>query len=124
MKKYLIIASFLGVIAMLLGAFGAHGLKEKLTTESLKSFETAVDYQMYHVLAILFVNSFKGFSDTSKTQISLLFIIGTLLFSGSIYLIIVGNIPAKSIWFVTPLGGLLLISGWLLLVYSTFKLKE
>ncbi|WP_299107885.1 DUF423 domain-containing protein [uncultured Tenacibaculum sp.] len=115
MYKNLTIASVLGVIAVILGAFGAHALKSKLSPEAMQSFETAVRYQFFHVLLLLFVNMFAGFSEKQKRTISTFLIGGILLFSGSIYTIYLGGVPAKSIWFITPLGGVLLIVGWILL---------
>lgn len=121
MNRNLSITAFLGFLAVVLGAFGAHVLKEKLSIDSLKSFETGVRYQMYHVIVLLFINTFKGFSIKTRNSISILFFIGVLFFSGSIYAITVGGISAKSIWFITPLGGLFLIFGWLSLMYHFIK---
>jgi uncharacterized membrane protein YgdD (TMEM256/DUF423 family) len=116
MFKNLIITCFLGMFAIILGAFGAHALKEILTSDQLLSFETAVRYQMYHVIVLLFVNTFDGFSIKQKNRISYLFFVGILFFSGSIYLIQLTAITAKSIWFITPLGGLFFIIGWLSMI--------
>jgi len=120
MKYNLTITAFLGMLAIVLGAFGAHALKEKLDSDTLKSFETGVRYMMYHVIVLLFVNSYSGFTLKAKNSISYLFFLGILFFSGSIFVITFG-IPAKSIWFITPLGGLLLIFGWLIMFYSFLK---
>jgi uncharacterized membrane protein YgdD (TMEM256/DUF423 family) len=119
----LAITSILGAITIILGAFGAHALKEKLGIDALKSFETGVRYQMYHVILLLFVNSINELSTKSKNNISLLFFLGILFFSGSIYLITVFDVNPKIIWFVTPFGGLLFILGWFKLAYSFFKEK-
>lgn len=121
MKSILAITSFLGLLAIILGAFGAHALKEKLDPEALKSFETGVRYMMYHVIVLLFVNTYSGFTDKSKNMISYLFLAGIVFFSGSIFAITVGDISAKSIWFITPLGGLLFILGWLKIGLSFLK---
>lgn len=121
MYKNSTIAAILGMIAVILGAFGAHALKSKLTPEALESFETAVRYQFFHVLLLLFVNMFTEFSNKEKNRISYFLIAGILLFSGSIYIIYLANVPAKAIWFITPLGGILLIVGWSLLTYSFLK---
>ena len=121
MFKNSLIACFLGIIAILLGAFGAHSLKEVLTLEELLSFETAVRYQMYHVIVILFVNIYDGFSAKQKNRISYLLFAGIIFFSGSIYLIHLTSISAKSIWFITPLGGLLFIVGWIMLFMIFLK---
>ena len=121
MNKNLSLTALLGFCAVALGAFGAHALKEKLGVDALKTFETGVRYQMYHVIILLFVNTYDGFSIKTQKTISLLFFIGILLFSGSLYAITAGNISAKSIWFVTPLGGIFLLSGWLTLFFRFLK---
>ena len=123
MHKNLTIASILGVLTIVLGAFGAHALKKTLTIDGLQSFETAVRYQMYHVIVLLFVNTYTGISDKKKKQISWLFFLGILLFSGSIYVIQLTSVSAKMIWFVTPLGGLLFILGWSIMGVSFLKKK-
>jgi|TARA_B110000971_G_C20033100_1_gene512530 uncharacterized membrane protein YgdD (TMEM256/DUF423 family) len=121
MFKNLIITCFFGVSAIMLGAFGAHALKETLTVDQLQSFETAVRYQMYHVMVLLFLNTYEGFSIKQKKVISYLFFTGIIFFSGSIYLIQLTPIAAKSIWFVTPLGGLFFMFGWILMMVIFFK---
>jgi len=121
MKIHLTLASVLGFLAVVLGAFGAHALKEKLSIESLNSFETGVRYMMYHALAILFINAYAGFTNHLKHRISILFFIGVLFFSGSIFAITAVGIPSKSIWFITPLGGLFLIFGWLIMIFSFIR---
>ena len=120
---YLFITALLGALTIALGAFGAHALEETLEPKQLDSFETAVRYQMYHVLALLFVQTSNMLSVRSRKQISFLFYAGILCFSGSIYAITFG-IPASSIWFVTPLGGLLLIVGWLVMGYKLLKFNR
>ena len=122
MNKNLTITSVLGAITIVLGAFGAHALKERLGMQELKSFETAVKYQIYHVIVLLFVNTYSNFSIKIKNQLSLLFFFGILFFSGSIYAITFG-VSAKQIWFITPIGGLLFIVGWLKMAYYFFKMK-
>lgn len=125
MYKNLTITSVLGMLAVILGAFGAHALKTKLSADAIQSFETAVRYQFLHVLVLLFVNIFGGFSSKQKKVLTVLFTVGIVLFSGSIYAIYLLNIPAKTIWFITPLGGLTLVLGWLLMtvyfVKKTYK---
>lgn len=116
MFKNLIIACFLGLIAIVLGAFGAHALKDILSTSELSSFETGVRYQMYHAIVLLFVNIYDGFTSSQKNNLTVIFFLGILLFSGSIYTIHLTSITAKSIWFVTPLGGLTLIIGWFIMI--------
>ncbi|WP_026775360.1 DUF423 domain-containing protein [Polaribacter sp. Hel_I_88] len=125
MFKNLIIACFFGLSAVILGAFGAHALKESLTSDQLLSFETAVRYQMYHAIILLFINIYNGFSIKQKNIISYLLILGVVMFSGSIYTIQLTSISAKSIWFVTPLGGLFLIIVWIsMLIIFAKKYKQ
>ncbi|MCF6222575.1 MAG: DUF423 domain-containing protein [Flavobacteriaceae bacterium] len=124
MKINFTLASILGLLSVVLGAFGAHALKELLSPEALSSFETGVRYMMYHSIIILFVNSYSGFTEKIKKKISLIFFIGILFFSGSIFAISTGSIMAKSIWFITPLGGIFLILGWLIMIFSFLKAKN
>ena len=112
MFKNFIITCFLGMLGIILGAFGAHALKEVLTSDELISFNTAVRYQMYHVIVLLFVNMYTGFSTKQKNTISWLFFSGIFFFSGSIYAIQLTELTATSIWFITPIGGLFFILGW------------
>ena len=123
MNKNLAITSILGVVTIVLGAFGAHALKDTLSISELKSFETAVRYQMYHILVLLFVNTYAKFNSKARNTISYLFFSGIVFFSGSIYAITFG-VNAKNIWFVTPLGGLFFIVGWLKMVRSFLKKEE
>ncbi len=120
MNKNLLIAAVIGALTIILGAFGAHALQEVLSVNELKSFETGVRYQMYHVIVLMFVNSFSGFNLKTKNVVTYLFLAGILFFSGSIYAITFG-VNAKYIWFLTPLGGLLFILGWLKLAFSFIK---
>jgi uncharacterized membrane protein YgdD (TMEM256/DUF423 family) len=121
MFKNFIITCFLGMLGIILGAFGAHALKEVLTSEELVSFNTAVRYQMYHVIVLLFVNGYAAFSIKQKNTISWLFFSGIFFFSGSIYTIQLTAVTAKSIWFITPLGGLFFILGWVFMFVTFFK---
>ena len=123
MSKVLSIIAFLGAITIVLGAFGAHSLQEIISEEKIKSFETAVRYQMYHVLMLLFVNSVVEISKKNKKIITIIVLIGMVCFSGSIYAITLG-VKVQQIWFVTPLGGLLLITGWIMLGLSFLKVKK
>ena len=120
----LIITAIIGALTIVLGAFGAHALKNTLTETFFNSFETAVRYQMYHVFVLLFVNTTDIISNSFKNKISYVLLAGIFLFSGSIYTITLAQIPVKSIWFVTPLGGLCFIIGWILLLLSFVKAKK
>lgn len=121
MFKNFIITCFLGMLGIILGAFGAHALKEVLTSDELISFNTAVRYQMYHVIVLLFVNMYTGFSTKQKNTISWLFFSGIFFFSGSIYAIQLTELTATSIWFITPIGGLFFILGWVFMLTGFLK---
>lgn len=121
LKKYAAILSIIGALAIVLGAFAAHGLKKKLSENALQSFETGVKYQMYQVFFGLMIIVLPWLSEQVKTQILNLNLIGILLFSGSIYLLCIGLVPSKYLWFVTPMGGLVLITAW---AYTAYKLTQ
>ena len=122
-KNYLGIAALLGAITVAIGAFGAHGL-QKITSDAviLHSYQTAVLYQMVHVLALLAVGIlFERFSPRWLSWAANLFLTGIFLFSGSIYIITYLKIKGMSTgWIgpVTPIGGLLFIAGWLALLLA------
>lgn len=125
-KKILITGAILGCLAVILGAFGAHGLKKILSADQLSSFETGVRYQMYHAFLLLIVGV-SGFVSLKMQRLIYVFVLwGSILFSGSIYLLAtkdVTSIDITSVGFITPIGGVLLIAGWLLLIVSFFRLK-
>jgi len=112
--------SLLGAFAVALGAFGAHILKQKLSVEDLAVFQTGVQYQFYHVMAIFIAASLYGkFYRPAILWAGRLFISGIFLFSGSLYLMTYfkafGGPEAKWLGPITPVGGLLFIIGWLIL---------
>ena len=112
----LISGAAFGMLAIILGAFGAHALKKILNTDQLKSFEIGVKYQMYHALVLLFSGTY--FS-TPNQLMAWSFIIGTILFSFSIYGLVLSDANGRKIKFlgpITPLGGLLLVIGWIMLL--------
>lgn len=121
MVKNLTITCLLGLLAVILGAFGTHSLQDTLTFQEIQSFQTAVYYQFFHVLVLLFLNSTSQFSVKEKNRLSVLFFTGILFFSGSIYCIYLTSIPIKTIWFITPLGGVFFILGWFFMGYFLFK---
>ncbi len=125
-KKIFVTASLLGMIAIILGAFGAHKLKEVLTLEQLNTFETGVKYQMYHAFFLLFVGLNTALTDKAKRIIYFLTLFGVVFFSGSIYLLATNSLTVfdfRTIGFVTPIGGLLLIMAWSVLLVSYLKKK-
>lgn len=121
MYKKLTITSLLGFLAIILGAFGSHALKNKLSMDAIDSFNTAVQYQMYHTIVLLFVNTYEGFTTNQKNKISRFFFLGIFLFSGSIYVIHLTDVTAKFIWFITPLGGVSFVVGWFLMMLIFLK---
>jgi len=118
MNKNLAIASFLGFTGLILGAFTTHNLKEMLGFQEMNNLQQAIDYQLYHAVVLLFVNTCSRYSKPFKNILSYLFLTGILFFSGSIYAIYLLQVSASSIWFVTPIGGMLLIFGWFLMMLS------
>jgi uncharacterized membrane protein YgdD (TMEM256/DUF423 family) len=125
-RKLASTAALFGVIAILLGAFGAHALKKYLNINELNSFETGVKYQMYHALFLLFISQTNTVSEKIKEILFKLVLIGTILFSGSIYLLSTSSVTHlnfKPIGFITPIGGLLLISAWFVLFLNLLKKK-
>lgn len=121
MFKILTISAFLGLLAIGLGAFGAHALQEILSTEELESFQTAVFYQFIHVIVIFMIWAGQWFTEKQAKQLSYLLLFGILFFSGSIYLIHLTEIDINTIWFVTPIGGLLFMIGWGYMFYIFLK---
>lgn len=123
-KKILVTGCLLGLIAIILGAFGAHGLKSLVSTESVQSFETGVRYQIYHGLFLLLLGSFKFVGEAAQKTIFYLVVIGVIFFSGSIYGLVTNELTTfdfTSIAIVTPIGGLLLILAWLILLINFLK---
>ena len=121
-KLFITLASVSGMLAVVFGAFGAHALKGKLDDQALKVFETAVQYHFYHTFALLVV----GVIALNQPQTVLLkssgwlFVIGILVFSGSLYLLSLTGV--RWLGAITPLGGLALIAGWACLAATGWKL--
>ncbi len=120
-RELLMIAAISGSLAVAIGAFGAHGLKDHLTEELMAVYQTGVQYHFYHSLALLFVGGFL----LQYPQVSLLnwsgylFIAGLLIFSGSLYMLALTG--ARGWGAVTPFGGLAFIAGWLMLVLAIYR---
>ena len=120
MKGYIIIACLFAALALLFGAFGSHALKERLSAQSLEVYDIATRYLMFHALGI-FLIALLGFQlpkESLEKPVTMM-IVGTSIFSGSLYLI--AMLDLKKLGMVTPIGGLLLIVSWLLLAYNTYK---
>jgi uncharacterized membrane protein YgdD (TMEM256/DUF423 family) len=117
----IIFGAIFGFLAIFLGAFGAHLLQKRLTKEQLQSFETGVKYQMYHAIVLLVLSFQLNTEDTIDKYIIYSFIIGVVLFSFSIYGLVISSANNKKLKFlgpITPLGGLFLALGWGLLIYK------
>ena len=125
MKKIvLLVGVSYGLLSVVLGAFGAHAVKKIMSNDALQSFETGVKYQMYHALVLLMVGFYFTFSSKIENYMAWAFIIGTFLSSVSIYFLALGktwNHPMAWLGPITPLGGLLLIVGWALLMINIYN---
>ena len=122
----LLFGSLLGGLAVLFGAFGAHALKKILSDDQLKSFETGVKYQLYHAIVLLVIGFNLALKTTLETIMVYSFIAGIILFSFSIYGLVISSAKNKKLTFlgpITPLGGLLLIIGWVLLFIVVSGIK-
>jgi uncharacterized membrane protein YgdD (TMEM256/DUF423 family) len=122
----LVIAALYGATGVILGAFGAHGLKGRLTPDQLVSFETGVRYQLIHAVLLLVLAQWMRHAPSSLLSWgAALVAAGVFLFSGSIYLLatrdLTGFASARALGPVTPLGGLLLIGGWVLLAVAAWR---
>lgn len=123
-RKFLLAGSIFGVVAVVLGAMGAHALKEILDTDALASFETGVRYQLYHALLLLFLGLENQIKNKTKRIIFYLLVVGIVFFSFSIYLLSTNSFTEfdfKKIAFITPVGGSMLIIAWLIMLVSFFK---
>ena len=120
-------AAIFGILAIALGAFGAHGLKMVVDAQDIQVFETGVRYQMYHALFLLFLANTVYISEQKKRLIFYLITIGTVLFSFSIYFLATNDLTGfnfGTIGFITPIGGVLLLLGWAVFGYRILKYKK
>ena len=118
---YRLLGSMLALCAVLFGAFGAHALRETLSAhDSIQTWETAVRYQMSHALALILL-SMNSEPQSVPKMAGPCFVVGSLLFSGSLYGLALDG--PKWLGPITPLGGLCIMIGWVLLAYSCFKNK-
>lgn len=114
-------------LTVILGAFGAHTLKTMISPDALVTFETGVRYQMYHAIALIAIGLTSAVSVKLQKNITIFFVTGILLFSGSIYLLSLKEVlpfDPTIIAFVTPIGGMFFIIGWLYFLVQMFKLKS
>ena len=125
-KRFLSVGAILGALAVALGAFGAHALKKIVPPDSVNTFQTGVQYQMYHSLALLLVAViFERFPNKFIRLAGNFFITGIVLFSGSLYILTLlkatETVGLNGVGIVTPFGGLFFIAGWLLLFRGVIK---
>ena len=126
-KKILSVGALFGFFAVAIGAFGAHGLEDKIIASRITTFKTGVDYQFYHTFAIFLA---VGLAAHYRGKLFLVagwcFVIGILFFSGSLYLLATRSFLGIESWSkilgpITPLGGLFFLAGWGLILYGTLK---
>lgn len=124
-KQIIITAAIYGMLAVITGAFGAHALKSRLEAGQLEVWHTAVQYQFYHVFALLFLSTLNPLNNNYLAWSYYLFTFGIILFSGSLYLLAARNVLGwnwiKFLGPVTPLGGLFFILGWIALALGVLK---
>lgn len=116
----------MGALAVLLGAFGAHKLKELVPPETVSTFQTGVTYQFYHVFALLAVGIlYAHIPSTQMLWAGRCFIVGVLLFSGSLYLLtllkMTNNVGLRGVGILTPIGGVFFVIGWIFFLLSVLK---
>jgi uncharacterized membrane protein YgdD (TMEM256/DUF423 family) len=124
-KNIIITAAVFGMLAVIAGAFGAHGLSPHLDQKQLNIWHTAVEYQFYHTFALLFLSTFAHSKNKLITASYYFFTVGIIFFSGSLYIVACEDylkldLP-KAIFIITPVGGLCFILGWLMLLLGAFK---
>ena len=125
-KIHLILGSILAGLGVVLGAFGAHGLKQIVPPETVSSYQTGVQYQMYHAFALLIIGILsERLSSNLVNWASAFFVLGIVLFSGSLYLLAslkaMNKVGVSGIGIITPIGGLMFIAGWILLLIAIIK---
>lgn len=123
-RIFLFIAALLGSLAVAAGAFGAHALREKLSTRAIEIFETGSRYQMYHALALLLVALLLSRAEAGQSTLvaaGVAFIVGVVIFSGSLYALSLTGI--KWLGAITPFGGVAFILGWGCLAVAAWTFK-
>ena len=121
---FLAIAATFGGVSVILGAFASHALKDKLSERALEIWETGTKYQMYHALALFLVALLLNYLSNSSMPLTIAgyaFIVGTILFSGSLYALSLSGI--KILGAITPLGGVAFITGWLCLAIAALNIE-
>ena len=120
MRLFFVLGSVFAGLAVLFGAFGAHGLRESLSPEDLATFETGVRYQVYHAFGLLAVAwALTRWETGTVVAAGWCFVAGIILFSGSLYVLVLSG--TRWLGAVTPLGGVAFLIGWALLAWSAFR---
>ncbi|MBB4832436.1 uncharacterized membrane protein YgdD (TMEM256/DUF423 family) [Staphylococcus hominis] len=119
MKVFIILGALCTMMAVGTGAFGAHGLEGKLSDKYMSVWEKAVNYQMYHGLGLIMIGIISGTTSINVNWAGWLLFFGIVLFSGSLYILALTQI--RILGAITPIGGILFIVGWLMLIIATFK---
>jgi uncharacterized membrane protein YgdD (TMEM256/DUF423 family) len=126
-KRIIITASVFGILAVVAGAFGAHALQGSLSSKNIEVWHTAVQYQFYHVFALLFLSTLTRYNTAFVNIAYYLFSFGIIFFSGSLYLLAcrdsIGIGWLSVMGPITPIGGLLFIAGWVTLALAAFRIK-
>lgn len=124
-RRIILTASFFGGLAVILGAFGAHSLKSLISADALSIWTKGIEYQFYHTFALLFLSTFARFRTKLVDFSYYCFTIGTVFFSGSLYLLATREIShigfVNFIGPITPIGGLFLVAGWVILFFAALK---
>jgi uncharacterized membrane protein YgdD (TMEM256/DUF423 family) len=119
-RVFFVLGALSGFIGVAAGAFGAHGLKGRLSVEMLSVFEVGVRYQMYHAFALIAAAwAHSRWPSPLVTTGGWLFVVGTILFSGSLYLLSVSGV--RWLGAITPLGGLALSAGWVCIALAAWR---
>lgn len=119
MKLFIILGAINAIIAVAAGAFGAHGLENKLTAKYLDIWDKAATYQMYHALGLILIGVVAGTTNASLNVAGWLMTLGIVFFSGSLYVLALTQI--KVLGAITPIGGVLFIASWLVLVIAVWR---
>ncbi|HRI42765.1 MAG TPA: DUF423 domain-containing protein [Fimbriimonadaceae bacterium] len=121
-RAWIALGGLLAMLGVALGAFGAHGLRSRITPERLEVYQTGVHYHLIHALAILLVVALAGRIGSNWPRVAWLFAVGIVIFGGTLYLLAITGIG----WLgaITPLGGLCFIAGWALLSLAAWREKK
>lgn len=125
-KRIILTAAFFGALAVVLGAFGAHSLKTLISSSALEIWQKGVEYQFYHVFALLYLSTFARYKNKLIGFAFVFFTLGIVLFSGSLYVLALKDAYHLSVSFIgpiTPVGGLCFILGWISLFLAALKDK-